>query len=74
MNIHFISSLTVDDEGRVAQVMLDLSACLLEHFALAYSVRIETSDGQVFERKHPAPHLAPELNAAETVGKTRFPR
>jgi hypothetical protein len=74
MKIHFISSLTVDDEGRVAAVMLDLSACLLEHFALAYSVRIETSDGQVFERKHPAPHLATGLNAAEPAAKVRSPR
>jgi hypothetical protein len=54
MEIHFISSVTVDDEARIAAALLAVAACLLDQFAIAYSVRIETSGGQVFQRTHPA--------------------
>jgi hypothetical protein len=63
MEIHFISSVTVDDEARIAAALLAVSSCLLDQFAVAYSVRIETSDGQVFQRTHPA------LGAATTTEK-----
>jgi hypothetical protein len=59
MEIHFISSVTVDDEARIAAALLAVSSCLLDQFAVAYSVRIETSDGQVFQRTHPALGAAP---------------
>jgi hypothetical protein len=53
MEIHFISSLTVDDEARVATALLNVAGCLLDQFAIAYSVRIETADGVIFQRTHP---------------------
>ena len=54
MEIHFISSLTVDDEARLAAAMLAAAATLLDQFAVAFSIRIETTDGQLFQRTHAA--------------------
>jgi hypothetical protein len=54
MEIHFISSVTVDDEARIAATLLAVASCLLDQFAIAYSVRIVTTDGQLFQRTQPA--------------------
>jgi hypothetical protein len=49
MDIHFVSSLTEDDEQRVAAAILAASEKLLAHSALSYSLRIRTAGGRVFE-------------------------
>jgi hypothetical protein len=71
MEIHFISSVTVDDEARIAGALLAVAACLLDQFAIAYSVRIETAGGQVFQRTHPALGAATAENAAGTEPGTK---
>ena len=58
MDIRFVSSLTDDDEGRFAPVLLKAMADLLSTIPIAYSVRIETTRGKVFHRSCTAP-LAP---------------
>ena len=49
MDIHFVSSLTEDDEQRVAAAILAAAEKLLAHTALSYSLRIRTGGCKVFE-------------------------
>jgi hypothetical protein len=47
MDIRFISSLTPDDESRLAAAILAAARGLLEQFDMPYTIRIETADGRV---------------------------
>jgi hypothetical protein len=69
MVIRFISSLTPEDEGRLAPAVLNAVGLLLDQLPLAYNLRIEAADGRVFQHAHtgdgphradadPATHLA----------------
>ena len=49
MDIRFISSLTPDDESRLASAILAAARGLLEQFDLPYTIRIETTDGRVYQ-------------------------
>lgn len=60
MEIRFVSSLTIDDENRLAPALLQALAALLRTSPLAYTIRIETAGGEVFEHQQ-----APTL---QTVG------
>ena len=55
MDIHFISSLTDHDEDRFAPVLLKALADLLSKIPITYVVRIETTDGKVFQRSRIGP-------------------
>lgn len=57
MEIRFISSITPDDEARVAPPLIDLISALLDSLPVAYTLRIETSGGTVLQRTHPTLHL-----------------
>lgn len=48
MNIRFISSLTPQDEDRVAPALLAALSHLLDLLPIAYTIRIETASGRVF--------------------------
>jgi phosphate/sulfate permease len=48
MNIRLISTLTPDDEARLAAAICAAAGPLLDHLSIAYTIRIETSDGQTF--------------------------
>jgi hypothetical protein len=52
MNIRFISSLTPDDEAKLAPALLDLLGALLDGLPIAYTLRIESSAGTVVQRSH----------------------
>jgi hypothetical protein len=52
MDIRFISSLTPDDEARLAPALLDLIGALLDGLPIAYTLRIESSAGTVVQRSH----------------------
>jgi hypothetical protein len=56
MDIRFVSSLTIDDENRLAPALLQALAALLRTSPLAYTIRIETAGGQIFEHQQ-APYL-----------------
>jgi hypothetical protein len=55
MDVRFVSSLTDEDENRVAQSLISAVDALLGHFPLAYAIRIETTGGRVYQHTHIAP-------------------
>ncbi len=60
MNIRFVSSLTPEDEGRIAPALLAAAKALLAELPIAYTLRIETSGGEVFDdTRSPADRHAP---------------
>jgi hypothetical protein len=54
MDIRFVSTLTADDEDRIAPSVLSAITSLLDQFSLAYTLRIETTGEKVFQHHHPA--------------------
>lgn len=50
MDIRLVSSFTDDDEDRFALVLLKTMRELLGTFPIAYSVRVETTHGKVFQQ------------------------
>ena len=65
MEITFISSLTPDDERRLAAAFLRSMGSMLDFLPIAYSIRIRTTSGKTFTRTHSPAELArtgmPEL-------------
>jgi hypothetical protein len=57
MNIRFISSLTPEDEDRIAPGLLGAVGPLLDALPLAYTIRIETSNGKIFQHAHTGPEV-----------------
>jgi hypothetical protein len=49
VNIRFTSSLTPEDENAIAPALLHALSGLLDLLPIAYSIRIDTSDAQVFQ-------------------------
>ena len=50
MEIHVVSSLTSDDESRLAPVVMAAIARILKRLPVSYSVRIETAAGTAFQQ------------------------
>ena|SRR5215467_8724345 len=48
MQIRFTSTLTAEDENKIAPAVLNGVARLLELLPIAYVIQIETTDGQVY--------------------------
>jgi hypothetical protein len=67
MEIQLISSLTPEDEARVAAAMVTVMTCLLDQFSIAYSLRVETG-GRVLQRANPGapPPTDPVIGIAPT--------
>jgi hypothetical protein len=53
VNIRFTSTLTREDENVMAPAVIKTVASLLDLVPIAYVLRIDTSDGQVFEHSGP---------------------
>jgi len=53
VHIEVTSTLTQEDENRIAPAVLKLLAGILEMLPVAYLVRIETTDQQVLEQVNP---------------------
>ena len=49
VNIRFTSSLTPEDENAIAPAILKAMTAILDLFPVAYALRIDTSDGEVFQ-------------------------
>ena len=60
MNIRFTSSLTQDDENRLAAALVRALASILDAMPIAYSLRIDTSDANVYQ--HTGPPVRTGLN------------
>jgi hypothetical protein len=54
MEIHLVSSLTPDDENRLAPRVLKAIGDVLERLPVSYSVRIETAFGNAIHHNHTA--------------------
>ena len=75
MEIHVVSSLTPDDESRLAAKMLAAIGGVLDGLPVSYSVRIETAIGTAIHRSHraarhshaDAPSDAPKTDATVHV-------
>lgn len=52
MDIRFISSLTTEDEIRLAQGLLAALTSLLDRAPIAYTLRIEAGGSRVFHHGH----------------------
>lgn len=52
MDIRLISTLTREDETRIAAAICAAAGELLDQFSIMYTLRIETTDGRVFHRQH----------------------
>ena len=48
MEIRFISSLTPEDEARMGAAICKAAAQLLAPLSIAYTLRVHTTDGQLF--------------------------
>ena len=53
MNIRFTSTLTSEDENRIAPVILRALGDILDLLPVAYMVRIDTVDQQVYQMTGP---------------------
>lgn len=60
MDIHFISSLTPDDEDRLAPALLEALKPMLGLMPIAYTIRIKTASNTVYQ------HTRTELDPSET--------
>lgn len=74
MNIRFVSSLTPDDEDRLAPGLVHALGQLLDAVPIAYTLRVETATGRVFQHAHaardvlaPPPVSPPEPLAGDTA-------
>jgi hypothetical protein len=51
VNIRFTSSLTPEDENTMAPALLKAFAAILDLLPIAYVIRVETSDAQVYQHR-----------------------
>jgi hypothetical protein len=67
MQIRFISGLTAEEENQFAQPLLRAITTILDQFALAYTLRIETSGNEVYQHSQPAQPLKPAMTDSQPV-------
>lgn len=68
MDIRFVSSLTAEDENKLAPALLKAIGAMLDPLPIAYTIRIETIGSQVFQHTHagaeqPSAQPSPEVAA-----------
>ncbi|MGV3515943.1 hypothetical protein [Luteitalea sp.] len=68
MDIHFISSLTPDDEDRLAPALLEALKPMLGLMPIAYTIRIRTASNAVYQ------HTRTELEHPEDALEVDEPR
>ena len=59
MNIRFTSSLTDTDENMIAPALLNAVVSLLDKLPIAYVIRIDTSDSNVYQHSRPLTEPSP---------------
>jgi hypothetical protein len=69
MDIHFVSSLTEDDEVRLAAALVGALRGFLDHYPVAYSMSIQTSGGKTIEHTR-TPETAPRIAARARLAQT----
>jgi hypothetical protein len=53
VNIRFTSSLTDHDENTIAPALLKAAVSILDTLPIAYVIRIDTSDSQIYQHSRP---------------------
>ena len=71
MRIEITSTLTQDDENRLAAAVLKAMSGLLDILPIAYMVRVETTDEHVLQ--HVSPHVSQWDPVAALSGETAQP-
>jgi hypothetical protein len=66
MDLRFVSSLTADDEERLAPALLDLICAVLDQLSLTYTVEITTADGTKLQRSHTEPITQPTTRGGDS--------
>lgn len=61
MNIRFTSSLTPDDENRLAPIIIQAIAAVLKLMPIAFVIRIDTSDSKVYQASGSGTASTPSL-------------
>jgi hypothetical protein len=59
VNIRFTSSLTDTDENTIAPAILNAVVSLLDKLPIAYVIRIDTSDSNVYQHSRPLTEAMP---------------
>jgi hypothetical protein len=72
MNIRFVSSLTPDDEERLAPGLLSAVGILLDQWPIAYTLRIETAGGRVFQHAHAGSEAPGLLDGVQVDARARL--
>jgi hypothetical protein len=62
VRIELTSTLTQDDEDRLAPALLKALSGLLDMLPIAYMIRVETTDEQVLQ------HVSPKIAAWDQIG------
>jgi hypothetical protein len=66
MDIHFISTLTPEDEDRLAPAVVGTIRAILDVLPISYTVRLQTTNGRVFHHTK-----AEELGQPHEIDQTR---
>jgi len=66
VNIRFISTLTPEDENLMAPIVLKAVSAMLELVPIAYMLRIDTVDGEVFQHSRSG-HHQPQLSTPDAM-------
>ena len=74
VNIRFTSSLTPDDENRIAAALMRALANILDAMPIAYALRIDTSDANVYQHTGPLARSVPVNGEFEASGTARHGR
>jgi hypothetical protein len=67
MDIRVVSTLTAEDEDRMADALVAALADLLDGLPIAYALRIETSGAKVLRRTNLEAGSSPELSSASPL-------
>jgi hypothetical protein len=72
VNIRFTSSLTDTDENLIAPALLNAVVSILETLPIAYVIRIDTSDSQVYQHTRPLVEQTDAKGARELASVRRI--
>jgi hypothetical protein len=67
MDIHVVSTLTAEDEDRVADALIAALADLFDGLPIAYALRIETSGAKIVQRTNLEPADPPEIPGGSPI-------
>lgn len=68
MDIRFVSSLTPDDENRLAPALLGALGGILDQLPIAYTLQIGTTAGRSFARHHVPEERSSGSHVADHAG------